>query len=166
MIISLQPVTAENLFRIKQWIAHPYYEEFFRRFPPLFIWDNEQAMLNTFNTSYFIRQDDEIVGLCSLINFDNQARSIEYGVLLEQNTKDALKTLFESSGQLKEYVFNYLNFNKAYCRILSHRKDLISLMELNGLKFEAELKQSCYWKGKYWDEVLYYQLRSDYVGGA
>jgi RimJ/RimL family protein N-acetyltransferase len=164
MIISLKPVLIDNVEHIKRWASDPYYGEFFRRFPPLFAWDNDQAIVNTFSTSYFIRQDDEIVGLCSLINIDNQAKAVEYGVLLEKDSKETVKTLFESSNQLKEYMFNYLAFNKAYCKILSHRKDLVSLFELNGMKFEAELKQSCYWKGKYWDELLYYQLRSDYVG--
>jgi RimJ/RimL family protein N-acetyltransferase len=164
MIISLKPITAEDLHLVRKWVIDPYYGEFFRRFPPMFVWDNDQTILNHFNTSYLVRQDDKVVGLCSLINIDNQARAIEYGVLLEKDSEETLKTLFESSDQLKEYVFNYLNFNKAYCRILSHRKDLVSLLQLNGLKFEAELKQSCYWQGRYWDELLYYQLRSDYVG--
>lgn len=165
MHISLKPVTIENVELIRAWAADPYYGEFFRRFPPVFTWGEDQAVISTFVNSYFIRQDDNIVGLCSLINVDNISKSVEYGVLLEKESKETVKTLFESSDKLKDYVFNYLDFNKAYCTILKHRKDLISLFELNGMKFEAELKESCFWQGKFWDEVRYYQLKREFNKG-
>jgi len=113
MIISLKSVTIEDIELIKTWASDPYYGEFFRRFPPVFTWGDDQAVLTTFSTSYLIRQDEATIGLCSLINVDNNAKSVEYGVLIQANTKQTVKTVFESANQLRDYVFNYLDFNKA-----------------------------------------------------
>jgi len=162
-MINLTNITLETAQMIRKWAGDKYYEEFFRRHPPVFAWGDDQNIVTAFSTSYFIRDDDQIVGLMSLANYDTQHKMVEMGLLIDKEyKKDNLKAYTSACVQAADYVFNYLGYNKMYTKVLTHRGKLRSNMDKAGFTRNGTLPQNVFWKGEFHDEDVYSILARDF----
>lgn len=143
-------------------------EEFFRRHPPLFAWDSEAIILQSFSQCYMIRQEDSVVGLLSLSNYDPQNKRVELGLLIDRElcTHSVAKTFIMACRQAADFLFGYLGYNKIYTLILEHREGLIHTMTSHGFKLEGMLRDNIFWKGRFWDERLYGLTKEDFERGS
>jgi len=161
--VSLAAVNLDSVYKIREWVKDPYYAEYFRRYAPEFTWGDDAAVAHMHSASFFIRVDDEIVGMVGFANYDQHNKQIEYGLLMEKNCPDKVKVIFESGDLVKDYVFNYLNLEKIFIRVLTHRKEIKRILIMNGFKLDGILRKNVYWNGEMHDEWLFTQLKGEWL---
>lgn len=161
--VSLQSVTADTVYKIREWVKDPYYAEYFRRYAPEFTWGDDQAVANLHAASFFVRVEDEIVGMVGFANYDPHNKQIEYGILMEKDCPNKVKVIFDSGELVKDYVFNYLNLEKIFIRVITHRREIKRILAMNGFKLDGVLRQNVYWNGKLHDEWLFTQLKGEWL---
>jgi RimJ/RimL family protein N-acetyltransferase len=159
--VSLALITADQIHKIRGWANDPYFEEYFRRYPPEFLWGDDQAVANMHCTSYFIRVDDEIVGMCALASFDLVNKSVEYGLLMEKDCPEKVKVIFESGELIKNYVFDYMDYKRIWTRTLANRKNIARLLRIGGLVFEGTSRKSVFWKNEFHDEWIFSLIKGE-----
>lgn len=162
-MIRLIPVSERHAQYLWGWSADPDMEEFFRRFPPTFTWGSAEMIPRVFQGSYMICDDETPVGLVNLFNADAQHKKIEFGVMVDKKrfAKRSIAAV-EALKQALDYVFEYSGFEKAYCLILDHRKDLIALLGKWGFKCDGRLRSNVLWRGKFHDELCFSLLKDEY----
>lgn len=166
MRISLKPVASiSDVEQVKVWAADPEQAEFFRRYPPVSVWPAD--VLAWFSQSSIIQNEEgAALGLFSFSNVDNQNRQIEFGLLLD---KDACAPLSRRAVAVEvlaielDYAFNYLGFEKVYSKTLAHRDTIFAGYEQYGFTKEATLRHNIRIGNKYYDEVVYGLLASEWA---
>jgi len=161
--VSLMAISIDNVHKIREWSRDPYYAEYFRRYAPEFTWGDDAAVAHMHSASFFVRVEDEIVGMVGFANYDQHNKQIEYGILMEKDCPNKVKVIFESGELVKDYVFNYLNLEKIFIRVLTHRKEIKRILALNGFKLDGLLRNNVYWNGKMHDEWLFTQLKGEWI---
>jgi|GEM_PF-6618521 len=160
-VISLAVITADQAHIIRSWSRDPYYEDYFRRYPPEFLWGDDQAVANMHCASYFIRVDEVIVGMCALASFDLQNKSVEYGLLMIKTCPNKIQVLVEASRQIKDYVFDYMDYTRIWTRTLTNRPHISRLLKTWGFTFEGVSRKSLFWKNTFHDECMFSLVRGD-----
>jgi RimJ/RimL family protein N-acetyltransferase len=162
-VVSLRPVNSYPDARqyVEVFVDDPKNKEFFRRIGPKFTWCNDASLSQMFATSYFIRDEDKVVGLISLVQTDDHIKSVEFGLLASK-----LKYAKEATQLFSEYVFDHLGYNKLWCRVIkpsSNLRGLGFLLSMGGFIKEGISRDSCFSYGKYQDELIYSKLRKDWL---
>jgi len=160
-MIRLFQLTPEVYPAVIQWAETPELSEYFRRAAPVMDWATNipQAM----GLCYIIYEDTKPVGLIQLLSNDNRARSIEVAMLIDKaSCTDRRVVSKEAYKQIAQYVFYYLDYNKIYMKILSHRDKLTRRLEAAGWQVEGHLRHSCFYKGQLVDETILGLFRADY----
>lgn len=154
-------ISIDNVHKIREWSRDPYYEEYFRRYPPEFLWGDDANVVSAHATSYFIRIEDKIVGMCALASFDLQNKSVEYGLLMEKSCENKVKTIFEAGKLLQDYVFDYMDYKRVWTRTLTNKKNMKRLLGMWGFEFEGVSRKSVYWKNEYHDEWIFSLIKGE-----
>jgi RimJ/RimL family protein N-acetyltransferase len=165
-VITLLPFQAQHLEFMRAWAQDERLEEFFRRYPPLFAWNSDAQIQQSFGQAYVISADEKPIGLLTLSQYDPQNKKVEIGLLLSPEHKERRGfTFVEACRQAAEMVFHYMGYNKIYALVLPDRQGLKQVMASYGFKKEGELRDNCFWKGRFWDEDLYAITREDFERG-
>jgi RimJ/RimL family protein N-acetyltransferase len=160
-MIRLTPIS--DYSSIREWANDPELAEYFRRYPPTFVWDSPEILKQAFVGSFYICDEDQVIGLISMLGVDQQNRNMEFGGLVDKKRcPKRARAFIEASRQLADYGFEYLQLNKIYCRILSTRKDLARLLAIHGFQKDGNLRQNIFYKGELRDELVFSLLRDDY----
>ena len=163
MNIRLTPFIKDCLPLAISWAFKEENADFFRRFPPIQDWCEDVKALQVFSQFYLIWDEDKAIGLTGLVNNDPYGRNIEFCILLDQDyVIDRREAMCLTFDQMSDYVFNYMNYNKITCRILSYRKGLGEGLEIQGWECEGDLRQNIFYKGEWRDEKLFALLSSDW----
>jgi len=163
-MLNLQPVTQLDYGRIRIWAQMPEMRDYFRRLPPLPIWDTDKALESLCTTSWVILNDSICVGMISLGYFDQQSRKVEIALLMEK-VENRKALYFEAVRQICDYVFNYLGYNKVYFPLLTTRKEFSKSVHEFGFRLEGYLRDNIYFEGAYHDEFIFGLTRRDYLKG-
>lgn len=162
-MISLVPVATEHSDFIKELAGDESNAEFFRGYPPLVVWP--ENVFGWFKAGYLIRElsTEKYVGIVSVNNIDNHSKQLEFGIvisaLLCDNRHEIMLVALE---QFINYAFDYLQFNKIYCKVFPHRKTLIRVMEAHNFKLDGVIRQNVFFNGAYQDECLYSVLGKEF----
>lgn len=162
-MVNLRQIQESHFPQITKWAQCEELAEYFRRFPPQFTWSTWQTAQQYFANAYLICEDDAPIGLVQLATWDAQNRKAELGIMIDKELcKNRAKAAFESSYQLAEYAFDYLGYNKLFCLVLSHRKDISRLLCTFNFKQEGMLRENVYWQGKFHDELVFGLTKDDF----
>lgn len=157
--MRLKPVQDASL--IVSWAKDARNKEFFRRFPPVFTW-NENPLPMFQGYFFIVSEEDEKLGLVSLNNLDAQGRKVELGLLVLPEVKDKRAVYFPVLCEVADYTFDYLQLNKIFAHILPHRESLKQFMLANGFQQEANLRDNVLMEGTYFNELLLGLTKSDW----
>lgn len=143
--------------KIAEWTVNPDLAEYFRRYAPAFAMKFDYS--DPFHFAIYV--DGQPVGLCCLTDFDSGNKKVGMGIMLEKGFRDE-SIITNSCLYLGQYVFDYLGYNKLYCLTLPHRTALHSRLEGAGFTKEAQLRENCFWRGQYHDEVLHSMTKKEF----
>lgn len=158
--VELKPVSPELITAIIEWAKKPHLRDYFRAWPALQDWNSATTISQRLEWGYGIYENDVLVGLVQLCYPNQAARCIEYGMLIDSNkSKNRYETSLEVERLISKYIFETLNYNKIYVRILESRKNLFQRLKNQGYELEGTLKCSARIDGQYVNELLLAKFR-------
>lgn len=106
-------------------------------------------------------EDDEYLGTISLKNFDLEARSAEYAVVLRScaHGKHVGK---RASMELLKKGFKDFGLERIYLTVYPENVPAVRLYEKCGFVYEGTMRSSAYFEGRFRDQLLYAILREEY----
>lgn len=155
--MQIRPFKDSDMEMIKGWAVRPELSEYFRRHPHTFTW---QPVM--FQSAYLVEEAGAVVGLIDLANFDSLCRKVDFGLLMLPECPNKREVYLAACSEVADYIFKYLNYNKAVCRVLGHRTDFVSFLETIGWKQEGILQQNCWFQEKFFDEIQLSILKKDW----
>ena len=161
---NLEFLQLSDVAKIREWQLDPYYEEYFRRMPPLESLSDE-AVFAMFEVAWTIKVDHKTVGLISLNNFDYESKQCEYGLIVEPGLGSTAKMIFDTGRDVTQFVFQHCKLNKIYTRVLSGRRNIQVISKAFGFKLEGTLRDNLLWNGMFFDEDIYGLRAEDYYEG-
>lgn len=158
--VELKPVSPELIVAIIEWAKKPRLRDYFRAWPPLQDWNNPTTITQRLEWGYGVYENEKLVGLVQLCYPNQAARCIEYGMLIDDElSTNRYETSLEVDCLIAKYIFETLNYNKIYVRILESRKNLLNRLEKQGYELEGTLKCSARIDGQYVNELLLAKFR-------
>lgn len=162
---SIVPLRYEDRFSIMKWRNEQIYH--LRQAHPLTKEDQQRYFENVVSKLYDNPNPDQI-----LFSYLEKGVCIGYGGLVHINWIDRngeisfiMDTHLEADhfaehwsnylAMLKEVAFNELGLHKIYTYAFDLRPHLYTMLEANGYKREATLKEHCLFNGEYKDVVLH-----------
>lgn len=153
--VELKTLSPELLTMLPLWAQKPRLQDYFRSWPPLQDWNSPTILAQRLEWGYGIYENDVLVGLVQLCYPNQAARCIEYGMLVDDELSyNRYETSLKAEQLISAYVFETLNYNKLYARILKTRKNLLTRLLDLGYKIEGTLEQSARIDGQYVTELL------------
>ena len=164
MEISLIQPSLADVGTILNWYGNPEVAEYFRRYPPIQDWSRPDQLLVGLGWSYLILDPEKKpIGLIQLLNNDPAAKTIEVGLLIDkEDCADRKEASKDAYYKIMSYIFDYLDYNKAYMKILTHRTKLRQRLESGGWRVEAHFRKSCRFKNELHDEYVLALFKTDY----
>jgi RimJ/RimL family protein N-acetyltransferase len=158
-MVRLIPYADEYAPLIMKWREDPRMAEFFRRAPHSMDLCSLASIRAHFGTHYFVAEEDKVCGLVTITNHDYYAKTVEWGILLDPDLCSYQKEVSRQAHHIvMDYIFNYIQMNKAYAKIMAHRSGALDRLKLLGFYQEAVLKE--HFNGQ--DELLVACLRREY----
>lgn len=159
-MVNLKQIDPADYEQIRKWAQDKALAEYWRRHPPVFTWPGDLAPW--FSTSYVVREEDKPVGLLCLANWDTFNKQVEFGIMIDPVAcQDRRAVAHEACKQALDYVFDYCGFEKAYCKVLCHRKALKKFLVDCGCKVEGILRRNCWFEAGFHDEILVSILKEE-----
>lgn len=159
------PYTDDHAPQIILWRERADLAEFFRRMPPSMDISALDVLRSYFSKAYMICEENQeegtsrIVGLAVIDNIEERSKTCEWGILIDPTLCSYRKEVSrQAHHMLLDYIFDYMELNKAYCRILAHRTGAEERLKLLGFQREALLRE--HFRGQ--DELIVACLRRDY----
>jgi|GEM_PF-4917702 len=155
VLVELKPVSTEVLTMLPSWAQKPPLRDYFRAWPPLQDWNSPTLLAQRLEWGYGIYENGTLVGLVQLCYPNQAARCIEYGMLIDDDlSHNRYETSLQVEQLISKYIFETLNYNKLYVRILKTRTNLLTRLLNLGYKIEGTLEQSARIDGQYVTELL------------
>jgi diamine N-acetyltransferase len=116
--------------------------------------------------SYIIqhRENDEPIGIVSLINIDLKNRNAECIIDIGNEDYWGMGYGTEAMKLLLEYCFLELNLHKVYLRVISFNERAINLYERLGFEKEGEQKEQLFRNGNWHGIILMSVFQKSYIG--
>ncbi|MBN2508977.1 MAG: GNAT family N-acetyltransferase [Spirochaetales bacterium] len=127
----------------------------------------EMSKSNTNDYAIVTKENDRLIGNCSLMNIDYINRTAEFGIFIgdEENRNRGLGT--EAAKLLLEFGFRVLNLHNIMLRVFSFNEAAVKSYTKAGLKEFGRRTGSQILNGKYYDEIYMEALsdtfKSDYL---
>jgi RimJ/RimL family protein N-acetyltransferase len=116
------------------------------------------------NYWFAIEADDRVIGLCTLMDFDQTARTCTLGIAIGDRPylskgygRDAVSTLVD-------YGFRYLNMHRIWLGVLSSNERAIRSYKACGFREEVRRRRHVWVDGDLRDEIMMGLLRSEWPG--
>lgn len=151
--VQLFPCTANGIATLLQIARNPEAAEFFRHFPPMYEWSNDQSFLQTLLLqSLEVVYNGSRVGLVTFSQTNPAARSMHVSIVVDHCDHKVITD--QAYAQIIDYVFKQKDFKRLEVKVLPHRTKLIKRLEAIGFKVEGTLKNSARFNGELCNEVL------------
>ncbi len=166
---KLIPFGREHFHKWIEWHKDPENIEFFRNFNfPLSADEIEVFytgfVLGHFDKKFFVIhtvKDNKPIGMIHLFDLNWQARKVELGILVEKEHRSKGHA-FDALLVMGDYVFNRLNLNKVYIRVLESNKTLVRFCKKGGFKIEGILKEEVYQNGGFHNQLYLALFQSEF----
>ena len=169
--IYLSPINEDDYEKYCIWLNDAFIGSFADTVSKSFTIESQKNSLrqmardgNAF--AIIVRDTDEMIGDCTVVNIDNISRTAELGILIGNKENWNKGYGSEALGLLTKYVFEVLNLNSVMGRIFSFNVGSIKICEKNGYTQCGLRHEAYYYNGKYYDEIYMELLRSTYYKGV
>lgn len=159
--MRLRPVEIHDIDYIRDLARNPENDEFFRRQPPENMWPTDGQVMQWYLSSFVVEVEDELKGLVTVVNHDQACRSVEVGIVIEKGP-ERRETMLEAMHTIATHLYDTLNMEKMWVRVLPSRTSLAEYMKSFGFVKEGTSRRSLYWKGQWHDEVTYSLLKEEW----
>lgn len=160
---KVAPIDPNQLLVLLDWYENPKLAEYFRRYPPAMDWGRADLIAQYLKGAYFIYEDGKAVGLVQLGHDDPIARTVEIAMVIDPSTcSDRFRASRVAYTEICNYIFDYMNYEKAYMKVLTTRTKLRDRLQADGWSVEGTLRQSCPFQGERCDEWVMGLLKNDY----
>lgn len=116
-----------------------------------------EAVTRDANGHIFIIQssaDDQVFGICSLVNVDPVARKGELRIKVGEQTHWDKGAGTEATRLLVEFGFKDLNLHRIYLHVFANNQRAIHLYEKCGFAREGRLRDDIFLDGQYQDSLV------------
>jgi RimJ/RimL family protein N-acetyltransferase len=162
-MVRLEQPSLENCSKVVEWAQDPKLSDYFRRYPPIQDWHQPEQIIAGLGVGYMVVEDDKVVGLAQLLNNDARAGSVEMAMLVDKGAcKEPEVVASKAYIMLCDYIFEYLNYQKIYMKVLESSKGLQKYLINGKFKQEGYFKRSCRYKGELVGEIMLSLFKEDY----
>ena len=174
MEIRLRPLTLKDLNKTFQWHNDEEIKRLYSSHPfPVSI-ENEKLWYKKILTSnipvtvFGIESilTKELIGIASLKDINLINRSAEFGMYVGAKKLRGHGISIAVTKLILEYAFLKLGLNRVYSHMIEDNMPAWKLCERIGFKREGKLRQSLFRNGKFYNELIYSILRTEYYGGS
>ena len=167
--LYLAPLRIEDAEKFCEWISDKRVSAGVNATKDVFSLENEikylEAAINSKNELHFSivkKDDDELIGSCSIVDIDYMAGCGELGIIIGDEKSRGKGYGKEVLRMLLDFGFNSLNFHSMHLTVYSFNKDAISCYEKVGFKQVGKKREAGYHDGKYCDILLMDILKDEY----
>ena len=123
------------------------------------------ALNDWFQIGIILRDTGEVVGDFGLRARDNDRRQVEVGIALARPFQNrGLGS--EALNALLKFLFTQPDTHRIYCSVDPRNRPCLRLLEKAGLRREAHMIESLWFKGEWVDDVILAILRREWVAQA
>lgn len=169
-MVRLTAITKDDLPQLTVWFGDVGFQRLLRadRVFPLTLQDEEEwfesARKNSNAANFAVRalDDDRLLGTCSAMLFQWQARHCMVGIAMGEGAQgkgygtDAMRVLLR-------YIFLELNMNRAALEVFSYNTRAIRSYEKVGFTHEGAQREMLYRDGVYYDMLVMSILRREWA---
>lgn len=168
--IQLRKVTEKDAAIYHRWRSnHKVMESTSLELDDYTLEDTERFIQTITNSdaskSYIIehREDDEPIGIVSLVNIDLKNRNAECIIDIGNENYWGMGYGTEAMKLLLDYCFLELNLHKVFLRVISFNQRAINLYEHLGFEKEGEQKEQLFRNGKWHGIILMAVFQKNYI---
>lgn len=111
-----------------------------------------------------LKENDEMIGYCSILNIDWMNRKCTFGGLVIGDKQQKDGDAFMDIGTIIiDYIFNELNMNRTSTRALKEHSIVRASLEAAGWVLEGIERESIFKNGQYHDACNYSMLKSEFL---
>lgn len=109
-----------------------------------------------------VDENDEILGLVSLVNIDHMNQTCEFHIMIGTGDNQGKGAGTFATKEMLNHAFNNLNMHRVELTVLDDNKRAIHLYEKVGFVKEGTKRESNYKQGKFVDMHMYAILRDEF----
>lgn len=113
-----------------------------------------------FQIGITLRATGEVVGDCGLHARDHDRRQFELGITLARPAQRHGFGL-EAMRAMLEFLFRRPDTHRVFCSVDPRNRACVNLLEKAGMRREAHLLESLWFKGEWVDDVIFAMLQRD-----
>lgn len=166
--IQLRAIERDDLPRYVQWLNDPTVLEFFGRFVPMSLIQEqqwyEQMLQDESVVNFATEYEGQHIGGAGFNHIDRQNRSAEVGLFIGLTGlwdkglgREVLETLIR-------FGFEEMDLNRIYLRVFAENKRAVHLYEKVGFEHEGRWRQAEYRRGRHHDVLWMSILREEWQG--
>jgi ribosomal-protein-alanine N-acetyltransferase len=123
--------------------------------------DQQRLPRHKFQFAVILRTGDELIGNCGIRKNTPDACEAEIGFEIDP-TYWGHGYATESAGLLLSFGFEELKVHRIWARCLAENRASSRVLEKLGMRLEGRLSQNEWFKGKWWDTLLYGVLEDEW----
>ena len=105
--------------------------------------------------------EDHVIGTCGVRIEDTDNRQASFGCAIDR-IHWGKGYAYEASSSILSFGFSYLPVHRIYAETISENLRARALAERLGMRLEAELKDTKFFRGRWWDSVIYAVLEDEW----
>ena len=166
--VNFRSLEMEDLKQLQSWRNSEFLRKTFREYRLLSMKHQERwfnSLLKTPPSSIMFgveSKEGKLIGVCGLTWINWKDRNAEVSIYIGEKKWQGKGAATDSLKTLLRYGFETLNLHRIYEVIFEYNEPSIKLFTRCGFKFEGKHREAHYIDGKYWDEMIYGMLRTEY----
>ena len=171
-IVELCQIEESDLSKFRDWRNSPFVRNYVREYRPLNMQNQKQwfeSLTNDkSNICFAIKEaksgikSDRTIGLCGLTYINWKEGHGEVTIYIGDGEWQGRGFAGESLDLLLKYGFEELRLHRICAVIYSYNRLSIKLFEKHGFKYEGEYRESRFWNGSFYNEMIYGILDYEY----
>ena len=159
MQIELCQLEQGNLATLRDWRNQPNIRERCREYRLLNMLNQErwweQMTLDPHIEMFGIRVPNVLVGVCGLTSIHWVNRTAEVSIYVGHEDFQRKGIGLAALKALESKAFGQFNLHRLWAETYSFNGPAIGLFEKAGYVLEGTMKAHVFWRGRYWDSLLY-----------
>lgn len=167
--IYLSPMCVEDAEKYVEWMSDRSVTDGIRSTRKIMTveaerkWITENLENGTYNFSIVLKENDELIGSCSINNPNLIDKTATLGIFIGDEINRNKGYGAEALSLLLDYGFNILNLNNIGLGVFSFNERAINCYKKIGFKEYGRRHECYYLDGKYYDEILMEVLKKDFI---
>ena len=114
------------------------------------------------NFSIILKENDQLIGSCALMNIDQVNQTSEVGILIGEDSARGKGYGQETLKILLDYGFNTLNLHNIYLGVYSFNEQAINCYKKVGFKEAGRKREAKFHNGKRYDDITMDILKDEF----